>query len=609
MKAHRFVFAFFCVFAPAALAQGTISIVAGNGSIFVSNGDGGKATSAGVYPNGVAQDKSGNLYIADEASGRIRKVDASTGIISTYAGGGGLGSIGDGGPATSAGFTFGASFHVGLAVDGDGNLYIADAADNRVRKVNPAGVITTVAGASSFGSPGFSGDGGPATAAKLQSPEGVALDAQGNLYIVDTGNGRVRKVDTNGVITTVAGNGVGPSQTGDGGPATSALFSTPTDVAVDSQGNLYIADSGARTVRKVNKSGIISTILRGNFGSCNKTPVPAAGADVGRAVTLATDAKDDLFIAGQGTFCVLMMEPSGTVSTVAGGGSTAPANNIPATNALLGDISAVNTDTAGNLYLTSSLGYVHKVTASATPPSTLPVVSGVVNGANFLAGIAPNSWVTIRGTNLAAQTDVWDKAIVGGVLPTTLDGVSVTIGGRSVYVEYISPTQVNVLTPPDLASGVLPVVVTNSTGASVSFSVTSTPYMPALFPWPNNQPVATHADFSWAAKPGTFAGATTIPAKPGETIILWSTGLGPTSPAAAAGVQVSGGAYSTTSLPTIMLLTTRATVYGAALAPGFAGLYQIAFQAPPDLTDGDYPINGTVGGVPFLGTATLTLKK
>src|SRR5215469_1712512 len=155
MKAHRFVFASFCVFAPAALAQGTISIVAGNGSIFVSNGDGGKSASAGVYPNGVAQDKSGNLYIADEASGRIRKVDASTGIISTYAGGGGLGSIGDGGPATSAGFTFGASFHVGLAVDGDGNLYIADAADNRVRKVNPAGVITTVAGASSFGSPGF----------------------------------------------------------------------------------------------------------------------------------------------------------------------------------------------------------------------------------------------------------------------------------------------------------------------------------------------------------------------------------------------------------------------------------------------------------------------
>jgi len=204
---------------------------------------------------------------------------------------------------------------------------------------------------------------------------------------------------------------------------------------------------------------------------------------------------------------------------------------------------------------------------------------------------------------------VWDKAIIAGLLPTALDNIGVTIGGRPVYPEYISATQINVLTPPDLPPGVLPVVVTTPTGASAAFSVLSSTYMPAFFTWPNNQPVATHSDFTWAAKAGTFAGATTIPAKPGEVIILWGTGMGPTSPAAPLGVQVSGGPYSTLSLPTITVLVTKATVYGAALAPGYAGLYQLAFQVPTDFPDGDYPINGTVGGSPFAGTATITVKK
>ena len=303
-----------------------------------------------------------------------------------------------------------------------------------------------------------------------------------------------------------------------------------------------------------------------------------------------------------------MMEPNGTVSTIAGGGSKTPADNIPATNALLGNIWSVNVDPAGNLYLTSSLGYVHKVTPRSTPPSALPVITSVVNGASFQAGIAPNSWVTIRGTNLSSQIDVWDKAIVAGSLPTTLDNVIVTIGGRPVYVEYISATQINVLTPADLATGVLPVVVGTPVGASTAFSVLSSTYMPAFFSWPDNQPVATHSDFTWAAKAGTFTGASTIPAKPGEVIILWGTGLGPTSPTAPIGVQVSGGPYSTISVPTITILASNATVYGAALAPGYAGLYQLAFQIPADFPDGDYPINGNVGGVPF-APVVITVKK
>ncbi|MCU1262497.1 MAG: repeat containing protein, partial [Bryobacterales bacterium] len=572
-------------------------------------GDGGPATSAGLgFPAGVAADSSGNVYVADTVSKRVRKVTASTGNIATYAGGGVPGSIAEGGAATSAGFTFPANSHIGLAVDANGNLYVADSGTNRVRKVSTAGVITTVAGSGGLGNPRFSGDGELATSAKLQAPTGVALDSRGNIYIADTGNGRVRKVDTSGVITTIVGRGNGPAL-GDGGPALNAQLNNPTDVAVDSQGNIYVADFGNNAIRKVDNNGVINTILRGGFGVCNTTPVPAAGADIGRAVGIAIDASDNLYIANESADCVLMAEPNGTVSTVAGGGGKTPPDNIPATTALLGNIWSVNVDPAGNVYLTNSLGYVHKVTPRATPPSALPVITGVVNGASFQAGIAPNSWVTIRGTNLSSQTDLWDKAIIAGLLPTTLDNIAVTIGGRPVYAQYISPTQINVLTPFDLATGVLPVTITTPAGASAAFSVLSSTYMPAFFMWPNNQPVATHSDFSWAAKAGTFAGAATIPAKPGEVIVLWGTGMGPTSPAAPIGVQVSGGPYSTLSLPTITVLATKATVYGAALAPGYAGLYQLAFQVPADFPDGDYPINGAVGSAPFAGAATITVKK
>lgn len=588
-------------------AQGVISIVAGNGSIAQTSGDGGPATSAGLgFPVGIAVDGSRNLFIADTLSKRVRKVTAATGVISTYAGGGVPGTIAEGGAATTAGFSFPANSHVGLAVDAAGNLYIADSGTNRVRKVSTAGVITTVAGAGVLGDPGFSGDGGPATSAKLQAPSGVAVDQAGNVYIADTGNGRIRKVDTSGVITTVAGRGNG-LVTGDGGPALNAQLANPSDVAIDPQGNLYIADFGNNAIRKVDRNGTITSILRGSFGGCPSSPVPAARADV-RAASIATDSQGNLYIGNVAADCVLMMDTSGMVSTVAGGGNQIKADNVPATSALLGNVWGVNVDPAGNFYFTNSLGYINKVVPRAitSPP---PVITGVVNGASFNPGIAANTWVTIRGTNLSGQTDVWDKAVIAGKLPTALADVSVTIAGRPMYVEYISPTQLNVLTPPDLATGILPVVVTTAGGASAPFSTNSTAYMPAFFLWPGGQPVATHTDFSLAVKAGTFTGATTIAAKPGEVIILWATGLGPTQPTAPNGVEVANGSYVTPTLPTLSVLTTPTVVYGVALAPGFAGLYQVAFQIPATFPDGDYPITGTIAGAPFAGPVTITVKK
>src|ERR1700733_11441053 len=197
-----------------AWSQGVITTVAGNGTN-ASTGDGGPATSASFHPNGVTVDKAGNIYIADLAASVIRKVNTA-GIISTVAGFPQEKTqfSGDGGPATSASIYI-SSNHNGLAVDGAGNLYIADDGHHRIRKVSPSGIITTVAGT---GKTNFSGDGGPATSATLYRPSGVAVDSAGNVYIADTQNARIRKVDTSGNISTVAGNGaIGYS--GDGGPA------------------------------------------------------------------------------------------------------------------------------------------------------------------------------------------------------------------------------------------------------------------------------------------------------------------------------------------------------------------------------------------------------
>src|ERR1019366_9345320 len=209
------------------VSNGVITTVAGNGTSG-NIGDNGPATGAQLnYPTGVAVDSAGNLYIADQYNHRIRKV--SNGVITTVAGSGTAGFSGDNGPATSAQLYYPA----GVAVDAAGNLYIADQYNHRIRKVSN-GVITTVAGS---GTAGFSGDNGPATSAQLSGPGGVAADSAGNLYIADTSNYRIRKV-SNGVITTAAGGGSG----GDNGPATSAQLNYPAGVAVDSAGNLYIAD-------------------------------------------------------------------------------------------------------------------------------------------------------------------------------------------------------------------------------------------------------------------------------------------------------------------------------------------------------------------------------
>jgi uncharacterized protein (TIGR03437 family) len=254
--------------------------------------------------------------------------------------------------------------------------------------------------------------------------------------------------------------------------------------------------------------------------------------------------------------------------------------------------------TDGGANWTSIQAFSDLVVAPPAPaPPPPPVVSSVVNGASFQPGVAANSWVTIKGSNLASQTGDWTNAIVNGKLPATLNGVSVSMGGKPAYIYFTSPVQLNVLAP-DLPPGPVTVTVTTAGGTSSGSTATASQYGPAFFPWPGNQPVATRQDFSFAVKPGTFPGATTVAAKPGDVIILWATGFGPTNPAAPAGVAVpSDKIYGTATSPTVTINGSAVIVFGAALAPGSAGVYQIAIQVPNTLADGDYPIQASIGGV------------
>jgi hypothetical protein len=268
---------------------GTITTVAGSGKGSFS-GDGGPATKAGMNPLAVAVDSADNLYIADFNNHRVRKVDAS-GIISTVAGGGNpANGLGDGGPATSARL----SLPSGVTVDASGNLFIADYGHHRVRMVTPTGTISTVAGT---GQAGFAGDGGPATAAQLNGPFNPLVDDAGRVYFDDFGNHRVRMVGLDGIIRTVAGGGNPADGVGDGGLATDARIDTPEQLALDGAGNLFIGDNVGCRIRRVGPVGIITTVAGTGVRGFSGDGGPATKAQLSGPFGLAMDKAGNLYFS------------------------------------------------------------------------------------------------------------------------------------------------------------------------------------------------------------------------------------------------------------------------------------------------------------------------
>lgn len=346
--------------------KGNMTTYVGTGSSGFS-GDGGKAIEARLnVPAGLAFDKSGNLYIADRNNNRVRKVD-TRGTISTIAGTGTAGFSGDGGPATQAQL----NLPSGVALDGKGNIFVSDRSNNRIRVIDSKGNIRTYAGS---GKDGFRGDNGPALQASIDRPFGIALDRKGNLYIADRRNNRVRKVNTQGIITTVAGDG-GFFFMGDNGPAYRASIAAPTGVVVDDQGTIYIADRNNNRIRAVDPQGMISTIAGTGKQDYNGDSEVARDTNLYLPFGVALNPDGKLLVIDRSHYRIRSIDlKRGSVKTIAGNGKKMFAGDGgPATGATLSFPHGIAVDKNDNVLISDKGNYrIRKI----SPEGTIHTIAG-----------------------------------------------------------------------------------------------------------------------------------------------------------------------------------------------------------------------------------------
>ena len=407
-----------------------ITTVAGSGP-YIYSGDGGLATLATLDPQCVFVDGSENIYIADNYNSSLHLVN-SAGIIRTIAGTEVGGFSGDGGPATAA------MMYNALAVtlDATGNIFVVDQTNQRIRRINTAGIISTFAGngfGALTGSGGFSGDGGQATAAELNNPYGVAVDASGNVYIADGGNNRIRKVNSAGIISTFAGNGTA-GFSGDGLAATSAQLNIPISVATDAAGNVYIVDNGDNRIRKVNSSGIITTIagngIAGYFGDGG----PATACEFHSPSYITVSASGNIYIADVLNECIRKINPAGIITTFAGSGTSGfSGDGGPATLAKLFSPCGISVDGVENVYFADESN--HRVRK----------ISGIVSGSTILCqgstttfedAVTAGAWTS---SNPAVATVGLSTGIVSGVSAGTATLTFTGSGGYATAIITINP--------------------------------------------------------------------------------------------------------------------------------------------------------------------------
>jgi sugar lactone lactonase YvrE len=606
-----------------AFGPGIIATLAGNGTGGY-NGDSIAATSAELdTPNKVALDSSGNLYVADAYNNRIRKVTPA-GTITTVAGTGYVsGAQGQGGyngdniPATSAEL----SSPMSVAVDGAGNLYIADYYNERIRKVDTSGNITTVAGngyAPGNGQGGYNGDNIPATVAELNGPSDIAVDGAGNLYIADRNNHRIRKVDTSGNITTVAGNGT-PGYNGDNIAATGAELDYPWGVAVDGLGNLYIADWSNSRVREVTPNGTITTVAGTGTRGYNGDNIPATSAEVGYVPAIAVDGAGSLYIADASNYRIRKVTPGGTIATVAGTGTAGyNGDNITATSAELDGPHGIAIDGAGSLYIAEDYGNrVRKVdvsdapslafantnigTASASQDVTVlnlgnaPLtISQISTAANFSLG-GSDTTCGSTGQTLASAA----SCVVGIEFnPTTAGGISGSVVLTNNALNASAATQtialqgtgiglqsqtITLSNPGPQTYGVSPIALTGSpsSGLAVSYSVTSGP-----------------ATVSGSALTITGAGSVTVQGnQAGNTNYTAATPVSVTFTVAQAPLTISPNSFSRAAGATNPAFT--GTVAGVENNDLNAGNLVITYSTTATTSSpiGTYPITASISGV------------
>jgi uncharacterized protein (TIGR03437 family) len=544
--------------------NGIISTVAGNG-ISGFSGDGLVATRSQVIPYAVAADQLGNLFIADLANNRIRKISRD-GVITTIAGNGTLGDSGDGGPGTSAQLNRPA----GVASDTQGNVFIADTNNSRIRRLSPNGTITTIAGT---GTVGFSGDGGLAVRATLAGPSGVAVDRAGNIFFSDTGNNRLRRISPSGIITTIAGNGT-HEDSGDGGAASAAGLNQPCGIALDDRGNIWIAQPFSQKVRKIAASGIINTFAgSGDFGYSGDGG-PAVSARLYSPYGVAVDPQGTVFIADTYNFRIRSVSQTGEISTIAGTGTRGySGDDGPATAGDMDWTLGVAVGQQGNLHVAA--GNAIRV---LQPLSTRIWVGAVVDGASQrIQPLSPGKIVVIYGAGLGPATLTKGQA-AGGAYPKQLAGTAVLFNGIAGPLLYTSATQVAAIVPYGVTDSQVSIAVSYQELVSVPVRLPLTPTAPSLFTIDQSgvgQAAAINAQI------GTVNSAAN-PVKVGNYISLFATGEGQTTPF---GVDGKIADFTPLRTPigkvTVTIDEIPAEVQYAGAAPGLvSGLMQVNVKIP-----------------------------
>ncbi|MFN0105976.1 MAG: SMP-30/gluconolactonase/LRE family protein [Bryobacteraceae bacterium] len=550
------------------VAQQTVTTIAG-ALPTAGAGDNAQATSATLLsPFGVAVDTAGNVYVSDQVDNRVRKISPA-GIITTAGGTGLYGWNGDGGPATVAAI----GSPRGLFMDPQGNLHLVSGAMSGVRRIAANGTVSTVAG---IGSAGYSGDGMAATEAQLNIPLGVAVDAAGNTYIADTNNHRIRRVDaTTRIITTIAGTGIA-GFSGDNGPGAQAQLFQPRQIAIDGGGNLYITDTGNNRIRRIAPQGAITTVAGTGVNAFSGDGGPATMAQLA-ANGVAVDSAGNLYIAGSGRIRKVD-GGTGIISTIAGTGTFGFSGDggLGTSGAIDGAISAA-VDGQGNVYITDERNSrVRKLTPAQIVPE------GVANAGTLRAGaVAPGEVISIFGFGVGPAVAASLQLDASGRVATQLAGTQVTFDGAAAPLTYVSSSQVNAIVPYAVAGA-------TSTKVQVIFQNRATNTI--------TLPVA-------ASAPGVFAitnedgGVNSVsnPAAQGSILILYGTGEGQTAPGGIDG-SVATSVFPKPILPvSVQAGGQTAEVLYAGAAPGFvAGVLQINMRIPAGVR-GTAPLQLRIG--------------
>jgi uncharacterized protein (TIGR03437 family) len=564
-----------------AWGQYVISTVAGQGPPASGgySGDNGAPAAAQLYaPIGMVF-SGGKMYIADSINHCVRMI--SGGIITTFAGVCGTeGFAGDGGAATLANL----SNPTGVTTDPNGDVLIADTGNNVVRIVVPSGIISTFAGNHSTGA-GFTGDGGPATVGTLDAPTAIASDSAGNIYVTDSVNNLVRKINAVQQCTTPT-NGTAPVcgnylSTPIGIGSTGGTLDHPNGLAIDPSFAIYVSDTSHRVLKFTN-GAITPYAGNGNIGFAGDNG-PATQAVLNNPVGLALDAAGNLYIADSNEFRIRVVTPNGIISTIAGSSRDGySGDGGSALNAELFFPQAVLPDGLGNIYIADT---GNNVIRELTIPGPTIVANGVVSAASFQPKISPGALATIAGSNLATSTTTSAAA----PLPTTYAEASVTVNGKAAPILYASPSQINFQVPWETATGTATVKVTVDGTTSSAATVPVTAAAPGIFFNSSGAAIAQNHDYS--------LNTPSNPAHAGSYLIAYLTGSGPVTPTVADGAATPATGLVQPTLPvSVTIGGAPATVLGSALSPGFVSLLQLNISVPTGLAAGNYPMVVTING-------------